>query len=59
MKKINMALSDSQMDSYSTLKDEILNINHDVALMFSTARSIPGMEDYSFGKWEKATLENQ
>jgi GTPase SAR1 family protein len=53
MKKSNMALSDSQMDSYSTLKDEILNINHDVSLMFSTARSIPGMADYRFGEWEK------
>ena len=53
MKKNNKALSDSQMDSYSTLKDEILNINHDVSLMFSTARSIPGMANYSFGEWEK------
>jgi len=53
MKKSNMALSDSQMDSYSTLKDEILNINHDVSVMFSTARSIPGMADYRFGEWEK------
>ena len=53
MKKNNMALSDSQMDSYSTLKDEILDINHDVSLMFSTARSIPGMADYRFGEWEK------
>ena len=53
MKKNDMALSDSQMDSYSTLKDKILNINHDVSLMFSTARSIPGMADYRFGEWEK------
>ena len=53
MKKNNKALSDSQMDSYSTLKDETLNINHDVSLMFSTARSIPGMANYSFGEWEK------
>ena len=52
MKKNNKALSDSQMDAYSTLKDEILNINHDVSLMFSTARSIPGMADYRFGEWE-------
>jgi GTPase SAR1 family protein len=53
MKKKNKAWSDSQMDAYSTLKDEILNINHDVSLMFSTARSIPGMADYHFGEWEK------
>jgi GTPase SAR1 family protein len=53
MKKNDLALSDSQMDSYSTLKNEVLNLNHDVSVMFSTARSIPGMADYSFGEWEK------
>jgi GTPase SAR1 family protein len=42
------------MDIYSTLKNEILNINRDVSLLFSTAKSIPGMADYSFGEWEKA-----
>jgi GTPase SAR1 family protein len=42
------------MDTYSTLKNEILNINRDVSLLFSTAKSIPGMADYSFGEWEKA-----
>src|SRR5210317_1170432 len=41
------------MDTFSTLKDEILDINHDVSWMFSTARSIPGMADYRFGEWEK------
>ncbi len=41
------------MDTFSTLKNEILNINRDVSLLFSTAKSIPGMEDYSFGEWEK------
>ena len=41
------------MDTYSTLKNEILNINRDVSLLFATARSIPGMADYSFGEWEK------
>jgi GTPase SAR1 family protein len=41
------------MDTYSTLKNEILNINRDVSLLFSTAKSIPGMADYSFGEWEK------
>jgi GTPase SAR1 family protein len=42
------------MDTYSTLKNEILNINRDISLLFSTAKSIPGMADYSFGEWEKA-----
>ena len=41
------------MDTYSTLKNEILSISHDVSLLFSTAKSIPGMADYSFGEWEK------
>jgi len=41
------------MDIYSTLKNEILNINRDVSLLFSTAKSIPAMADYSFGEWEK------
>jgi len=41
------------MDTYSTLKNEILNINRDVSSLFSTAKSIPGMADYSFGEWEK------
>lgn len=42
------------MDTYSNLKDEVLQINRDLAMLFSTAKSIPGMADYSFGDWEKA-----
>ena len=42
------------MDTYRTLKDEILKINQDVLALFSTAKTIPGMADYSFGEWEKA-----
>jgi GTPase SAR1 family protein len=41
------------MDTYSTLKDEILMVNQDVLKLFSTAKSIPGMADYTFGEWEK------
>jgi GTPase SAR1 family protein len=41
------------METYSTLKDEILKVNQDVSALFSTAKSIPGMADYSFGEWEK------
>ena len=41
------------MDTYKTLKNEIMHINRDILLMFSTAKSIPGMADYSFGEWEK------
>ena len=42
------------MYTYSNLKDRVLNINRDVSTLFSTAKSIPGMADYSFGEWEKA-----
>ena len=42
------------MDRYNTLKDEVLNINRDVAMLFSSAKSIPGMADYSFSEWESA-----
>ena len=41
------------MDTYSNLKNEILKINRDVSILFSTAKSIPRMADYSFGEWEK------
>jgi len=41
------------MDTYSTLKDEILMVNQGVLKLFSTAKSIPGMADYTFGEWEK------
>jgi len=42
------------MDTYNTLKDDVLHINRDVTRLFSTAKSIPGMADYSFGEWETA-----
>ena len=41
------------MDTYNNLKAEILKINRDVSSLFSTAKSIPSMSDYSFGEWEK------
>lgn len=41
------------MDIYRVLRDEVLRINAEVMLLFSTAQSIPGMSDYSFGNWEK------
>ena len=42
------------MDTYSALKDEVLEISREVTMLFSKAKSIPGMEDYSFGEWETA-----
>ena len=41
------------MDTYRTLKDEIIEINQDVSALFASAKSIPGMANYSFGEWEK------
>jgi GTPase SAR1 family protein len=41
------------MDSYSECKAQIEHINRDVRSLFSNARSIPGMEQYRFGEWEK------
>jgi ATPase subunit of ABC transporter with duplicated ATPase domains len=41
------------MDIYRVLRDEVLQINTEVMSLFSTAQSIPGMSDYSFGNWEK------
>ncbi|UCF93245.1 MAG: dynamin family protein [Desulfobacterales bacterium] len=49
------------MDTYHTLKSEILKLNQDISSLFMKAKSIPGMFDYSFGDWEKTceTLPNQ
>jgi len=44
----------TNMDTYSIKKDEVLDINRNVSMLFSTAKSIPGMADYSFGEWETA-----
>jgi GTPase SAR1 family protein len=41
------------MDIYRALRDEVLQINTEVLALFSTAQSIPGMSDYSFGNWGK------
>jgi len=45
------------MDKYSELKDEILQINHQVQELFAAAKSIPGLEDHSFGEWEKTSAQ--
>lgn len=41
------------MDSYSQCKAQIEHIARDVRSLFSSARAIPGMEQYRFGEWEK------
>ena len=49
------------MDAYSAIKDEILRVNQDVLQLFTSAKSRPGMAEYSFGEWEKtcANLPDQ
>ena len=41
------------MDGYGIQKQAILGINDGLLALFRTARSIPGLGDYSFGDWEK------
>jgi hypothetical protein len=41
------------MDGYGIQKQAILGINDGLLALFRTARSIPGLADYSFGDWEK------
>ncbi|MGE5258416.1 MAG: dynamin family protein, partial [Hyphomicrobiales bacterium] len=41
------------MDGCGSQKSGILHINAEVNSLFSTAKSIPGLADYSFGDWEK------
>jgi GTPase SAR1 family protein len=41
------------MNGYGFPKSGILQINADVGSLFSSAKSIPGLADYSFGDWEK------
>ena len=48
-----LGLNDKAMDTYNELKNDVLSISRGVAMLFSSAKSIPGMSDYSFGEWEK------
>ncbi|MBI5578659.1 MAG: dynamin family protein [Deltaproteobacteria bacterium] len=41
------------MDGYGIQKQAIQGINEGLLALFRTARSIPGLADYSFGDWEK------
>jgi GTPase SAR1 family protein len=41
------------MDGYGFQKSAILQINQDMRFLFQTAKSIPGLADFSFGDWEK------
>jgi len=42
------------MDTFTTFKDELGQINQDMQSLFAGAKTIPGMSEDSFKKWEKA-----
>jgi GTPase SAR1 family protein len=42
-----------EMDTFNSLKKQILQINQDIFALFSDARSITGMPDHSFADWQK------
>jgi polynucleotide 5'-kinase involved in rRNA processing len=44
------------MEGYASQKNAILQINADACSLFETAKSIPGLADYSFGDWEKTCV---
>jgi len=41
------------MDTYTLLKEELLEINQEASSLFSNAQAVTGMTDHSFGDWEK------
>lgn len=43
------------METYTSLKAELLAINQDVYALFSNAKSIPGMTGHTFNDWEKTS----
>ena len=43
------------METYTSLKAELLEINQDVYALFSNAKSIPGMTSHAFDDWEKTS----
>jgi GTPase SAR1 family protein len=49
------------MENDATLNRELLQVNQDLQSLFQSAKSIPGMSEYSFGDWEKTceSLRNQ
>ncbi|UCE52397.1 MAG: dynamin family protein [Desulfobacterales bacterium] len=42
------------MDTFTSVRDELVQINQDMQSLFATAKTIPGMSEDSFGDWEKA-----
>lgn len=42
-----------EMDTFNSLKNQLLQINEDISSLFSDAKSITGMPDHSFAEWQK------
>ena len=47
--QINMG----KMNTYNSLKGELLKISKDISVLITNAKSISGMSDHSFDAWEK------
>ena len=41
------------MDTYNSIKSDLLKISKDISSLFSNAKSIPGLSDNSFDVWEE------
>ena len=41
------------MENDATFNHELLQVNQELQTLFQSAKSIPGMSEYSFGDWEK------
>lgn len=41
------------MDTFTSLKEELLNINREVYSLLSRAESVPGMTEHAFAGWEE------
>ena len=41
------------MNLYSSLKEELLELNQDILSLLNNAKKVPGMSDDSFTKWER------
>ena len=44
------------METYTSLKEDLLEINKDVYALFSNAKSMPGMTAHAFDDWEKTSI---
>ena len=40
------------MDTFDSVRDNILQFSNDILLLLSKIKTIPHMDDYTFGSWE-------